>query len=196
MKKNKLNLNKGFTLVELLVATLIFTMVAVVSMGALLTTFGSAKNSRALRFAMDNVNFAIESMTRSIRMGTNYICVEGGDDIQMIDNPDQTKDCERGTFLAFIPQKPEEKGLRVGYKISKRNDEKGTLSLQRCIGKEGCVDIVAPDVNIEQLNFSVKGSDPSDQIQAGVYISIKGSVLVEGVPTSFSIQTMASQRNF
>jgi prepilin-type N-terminal cleavage/methylation domain-containing protein len=195
MKINNLQKNKGFTLVELLVATLIFTMVAVVSMGALLTTFDSAKNARALRFAMDNVNFAVESMTRSIRMGTNYVCVRGEEGIRMVENPDETADCENGgTFIAFIPQKTEEKGLRVGYKQTTRED--GTLTLQRCSGGDECVDIVAPDVNIEELNFVVKGSSPTDQRQASVYITIKGNVMVKGEPTSFSIQTMASQRNF
>jgi prepilin-type N-terminal cleavage/methylation domain-containing protein len=196
MKINKLQKNKGFTLVELLVATLIFTMVAVVSMGALLTTFDSAKNARALRFAMDNVNFAVESMTRSIRMGTNYVCARAGEPIDMTGDPDKTADCENGgTFIAFIPQKAEEKGLRVGYKQTTRETD-GTRTLQRCSGSSECVDIVAPDVNIDELNFIVKGSSPTDQIQASVYIIIKGNVMVKGEPTSFSIQTMASQRNF
>jgi len=186
----------GFTLVELMVATFIFMMIMLASMGALLVTIDSARNARGLRTAMDNVNFAMESMTRSIRMGTNYHCVAGEDGINMTDEPPyETRDCsfsEPGTFVAFIPQKTLNNN-RIGYKLHDRKN--GSYSLQRCEGTS-CVDVVAPEVNIEKLNFVVRGSGSNDEEQASVYIIMKGEVDVKGNKTPFAIQTMASQRNF
>jgi prepilin-type N-terminal cleavage/methylation domain-containing protein len=195
MKIKNQQKNKGFTLVELMVATFIFTAIMLASMGALLVTINSARQARALRTSMDNINFAMESMTRSIRMGTNYVCAE---EIDMVNNPTLTVDCpEGGTAMAFIPQKPDPKLFRVGYKLTKRLDGSETYTLERGDGATNTwVEIVAPEVNIEKLNFFVNGSDPQDQVQASVYIIIKGEITIKGVSTGFAIQTMASQRNF
>jgi len=196
MKKNNFtkNENKGFTLIELMVATSIFVIVMLASMGSLFTLLDTSKNSRALRFAMDNVNFAMESMTRSIRMGTNYYCVDqvGGtmpSDSDLI----STSDCSSGgTLVAFVPQS--NPTHRVGFRLRQRVSD-GTYTLERC-HSAGCVEMISSNVKVDKLQFFVKGSSPSDSTQASVYIIMKGTVMVKGVENSFAIQTMASQRNF
>lgn len=191
MKNENKKKNSGFTLIELMVATSIFIIIMLAAMGALFMLLDAAKSSRALRSAMDNVNFSMESMTRSIRMGTNYYC--GG--ITM-DDLISTKDCPNGgTLISFVPQPLQ--GVtatsRVGYQIS--NDGKGIVKRYDSSNSSG-VPIVSPDVQIDTLKFFVKGSDNTDTIQPSVYIIMKGTVMVRGVPTSFALQTMASQRNF
>jgi len=193
---NKKNKNGGFTLIELMVATSVFVVIMLASMSALFTLLGSAKNSRALRFAMDNVNFAVDSMTRSIRMGTNYYCVASG--TSMPSDLTSTEDCpigNGGTLIAFVPQ-GDNPSSRIGYMLKERSD--GTHTLQRCNSNNSndCVDIVSSEVNIENLRFFVNGSSEYDNIQPSVYVIMKGTVMVKDVPTSFAIQTMASQRNF
>ncbi len=178
--------NSGFTLIELMVSTSIFVIVMMASIGSLFSLFGNAKNSRALRFAMDNVNFAMESMTRSIRMGINYYC--GGIPANLTD----TMDCQNGgNTISFVPQN--NNTIRVSYQLATRADS--TQTLQRC-ENSSCVDMISNDVSINSLKFFVRGSSTSDSIQPSVYINIKGTVYVKGVPSSFSIQTLASQRNF
>lgn len=188
--KNKKR-NKGFTLVELMVATAIFMSIMVASMGALLITIDSARNARGLRTAMDNINFAMESMARSIRMGTNYVCVKGDDSVASHGYL-TPQDCSSGgTLISFVPQKADPVDpIRISYKWDTKN-----LKLERCEGKY-CADTVSPEVKIEKLNFVVNGSSPFDDKQANVYIVVKGNVIIKGVSTSFAIQTMASQRNF
>jgi Tfp pilus assembly protein PilE len=73
----------GFTLVEIMVATSIFMIIMLVALGALISSSDTAKKSQALRTAMDNVNFAMESMTRSLRMGTDYYCVLSGSSVSL-----------------------------------------------------------------------------------------------------------------
>jgi prepilin-type N-terminal cleavage/methylation domain-containing protein len=186
---------RGFTLIELMVATTIFTSIMLASMGSLFFTLDAARNSRSLRFAMDNVNFAMDSMTRSIRMGSNYTCAVGEDQIYMEQEP-PTKDCldGDGTFIVFIPQDADSK-TRIGYRIASRGDAKGTRELQRCDIKGVCVPVVSSQVDVQKLFFTVKGSSIDDKIQPSVYIIMKGTVTVKGVETSFSLQTFASQRN-
>lgn len=182
---------RGFTLIELMVATSIFIIVILSSMGALFTLLDTAKNSRALRFAMDNVNFAMESMTRSIRMGTNYYCGISGTSIP--GDLTLTQDCngeEGGTLISFVPQGTT---YRITYKLAQIGTT-GKYTLERC-KDNSCVSIMSPDVNLKRLQFFVRGSG-DDNNQASVYIMMKGTVMVKEVPTSFAVQTMASQRNF
>lgn len=190
-KKNNRNLVSGFTLIELLVSTSIFVMIMLSAMGSLFVLLNAAKNSRALRFSIDNVNFAMESMSRSIRMGTNYYCLPSGT-IDMDENLDETSDCpDGGKFIAFIPQ-----GVttsRIGY-IWKKRDSNPTHTVERC-STDGCVEIVSSNVDVEELNFFVNGAR-DEEIQASVYIIMKGKVMVKDEPIPFSIQTLASMRNF
>ena len=95
------NKKNGFSLVELMVSMSIFMMVVLMALGALLTVSNTAKKSQALHQAMDNVNFAVESITRSLRTGTSYYCISSG----TINLPATvTSDCVNGVAIAFIPQ--------------------------------------------------------------------------------------------
>ena len=188
MNKYLLNLNKnnGFTLVELMVATSIFIVILIVIIGSLITSSDSSKKAQALRFAMDNVNFAMESMSRSIRTGTNYYCAN-----EIPFSVTGTSDCPSGDiFIAFNPQNSTS---YVAYaKVPRGND---TFTLKRCdIDNDICTEMVSSEVDIEALKFFVKGSDKTDDIQPSVYILMKGTINIKGVPTSFAIQTMASSR--
>jgi prepilin-type N-terminal cleavage/methylation domain-containing protein len=186
MKEFKKQTNKGFTLVELMVASSVFAVIMVVSVGALIVTLNTAKRAKALRMTMDNVNFAMESMSKSLRMGTNYTCVSSGT-IDVSSDP-LPRDCNNGSFISFIPQNKDHT-YRVGYQLIN-----GILN--RYDNSSIPVPIISNDVKLDTLNFTVKGSDPNDGRQASVYIIMKGTIMVKGVPNSFAIQTMASQRNF
>lgn len=201
IKKENKNMTKGFTLIELMVASSIFAIIMLTLMGSLLMVFGYAKNARALRISMDNVNFAVESMTRSIRMGKNYRCIGRSEQVNILGEI-VPQDClEGGRLLVFTSQ---DSGKNIGYQMvtesggpagTDLHTGKKTLMRYDTSNPRG-VPIVSSDVNIDKLNFIVQGSDPNDEKQPSVYVTMKGSVTIKGVPSSFSIQTMASQRNF
>lgn len=183
---------KGFTLIEIMVATSIFMVIMVVAMGALISSSDASKKAQALRTAMDNVNFAMESMTRSLRMGTNYTC---GNSVPL--DSSSPNDCPNGAgAIAFVPYRAEGALPRtVAYTRNIRSDNT-TYALQIC--NPTCTDMVSPDVDIKQLTFYVNGTlSPSagDTVQPSVYILLKGTVKVKGVDNAFAIQTMASQRS-
>lgn len=176
----------GFTLIELMVATSIFVIVMLSSMSSLFMLLDTGKNSRGLRFAMDNVNFAMESMTRSIRMGTNYYCGIANTYVNLSDL-DSFQDGNNCTLIAFKPSS-QSASQKVAYQLSD-----GAIQMN---SGGSWIPITSSNVNIENLKFFTEGSSPSDSIQASVYIIMKGTVTIKGVPTSFSVQTLASQRNF
>ncbi|HEY5383439.1 MAG TPA: type II secretion system protein [Candidatus Paceibacterota bacterium] len=74
-------MKKGFTLIEMLVSIALFSVVMVMALGALLSLSVADRKAEALKSAVDNLNFALDSMSRVIRTGSGYHCgsVLGGD---------------------------------------------------------------------------------------------------------------------
>jgi prepilin-type N-terminal cleavage/methylation domain-containing protein len=184
----------GFTLIELMIATTLFTIVMMMGVGSLVVSSNFAKASQKLRIAVDNVNFAMESMTRELRTGTHYYCGNGNYDLV---NNSAVNDCVNGSFVAFNPQITPSSPTRIVYFRVPRNDGSGTTSLRKCELSPSivCSDVVSGDVDIQMLNFYVTGSLPGDKIQPSVEIVIKGVVTVKGVATPFALQSMATQRS-
>ncbi|HAE36628.1 MAG: hypothetical protein UR85_C0004G0034 [Candidatus Nomurabacteria bacterium GW2011_GWF2_35_66] len=196
---NKLKKNKeGFTLIELMVATSLFTIVMLMGVGALVTSSNSSKSAQKLRIAVDNVNLAMETMTRELRTGTHFYC--GGNM-----TPYFVGDCPAGTFGDIITFNPQQVGVnppsRVGYYLKKRvvnGVDQGTFTLQRCeVFATNCSDIVSSNVNVTKLKFYVKGSElpPTDTIQPSVEILMNGVVKIKGKEVPFTLQSMATQRS-
>jgi prepilin-type N-terminal cleavage/methylation domain-containing protein len=169
------NQKSGFTLIELMVATSIFMMIMLMAMGSIVVSGNASKRTQKLRYAMDNVNFALESMTRSIRMGTNY------------------EETSKGiSFL--LDSELDGESQKIEYFLGTEERQEYN-SLYRTIDDSPAVKIVSSDVNVEKLDFIIKGNRENDG-SPSVYILMKGTVNIKGQEnTSFAIQTMASQRN-
>jgi type II secretory pathway pseudopilin PulG len=189
----------GFTLIEIMVATSIFMIIMLVSLSALVISSNVAKQSKALRTSMDNVSFAMESMTRSLRMGTNYYC-----DNTVTINTSTTKstptmqDCNNGaSAVLFIPASHINQD--TAYLWVARSD--GTHTLERAqynpnTGVIDYLDMMSSNIDIAKLTFIVKGSSLTDNIQPSIYILIKGTVKTSnGQLETFAIQTEVSQRS-
>src|SRR3989344_3450237 len=73
-RMGNLRKSRGFTLIEMMVSTSIFIMVMVVAAGAILSISSANRKSQATKVAIDNLSFALESMSRHIRVGTDYSC--------------------------------------------------------------------------------------------------------------------------
>jgi len=67
-------LEKGFTLIEMMVSLAVFSVVVTISVGALLVLIASNEQLQAEQGVMTNLSFALDSMTREMRTGTHYFC--------------------------------------------------------------------------------------------------------------------------
>jgi len=67
-----MNSNKGFTIIEMVVAVGVFAVVMTVSLAAFLNVSDIQKRAEALRVINDNLNFSLETMMREIRAGNTY----------------------------------------------------------------------------------------------------------------------------
>lgn len=81
MNKKSFNKNSqsGFTLIEMIVSLAIFTVVALIALGALIKVMDANRKSISLKTAINNLNFAVESMSREMRVGSKYQLVVRSD---------------------------------------------------------------------------------------------------------------------
>lgn len=66
---------RGFTLVEILIALMVFSIVVVVALAALVKILDANKKAQTIQNAVVNMSFTMESMTREIRTGSTLYCV-------------------------------------------------------------------------------------------------------------------------
>lgn len=65
-------MNKGFTIIEMLIAVTVFVVVITVSLASFLNITDVQRKAEAFRSINDNLNFSLETMAREIRTSTNY----------------------------------------------------------------------------------------------------------------------------
>lgn len=186
---------KGFSLVEMIVSLGIFTIVLFIATSAFLAVVNADRKSRATRIAMDNLNLALEDMSRRIKTGSSYNC---GNTMNTID------DCassDNKTSFRFIDQEND----TVIYKLGSGPTEclnslykDGQGCILRTIPYESPSFLLAtsPEIDITKLKFLVSGSSPLDSIQPVVVAMIEGTLGVDPKKTTFKIQTTITQRKY
>jgi len=174
---NKKN-TKGFTLVEMMTAISLFLVIMIISMGSILNVFDVNRKSESMKTVMDNLNFAIETMSREMRFGMKYHCGETG-------TQTLPQDCDTGgTQVSFLSSD----NKQITYRLI-------DAKVQKKIDAGDFIDVTAPEITIESLSFYVVGTASSDSKQPKVLITIRGKSGVKANTTSeFSVQTLVSQR--
>ena len=182
------NQTKGFTLIEVMVSVTIFSMVMIVATGAVFAVVNANKKTHSIKSVMTNLNFALDSMIRDIRVGSTYSCNDLGN-------------CTdgNGTKFSFTANRDvNNDGYPNVASPSPDIVEYSVVSgrIQRVITSNGTYTsfITAPEVVIDNLVFYVTGSGPGNG-QAKVLISIRGYSGVGQTQSNFNIQTTISQRS-
>jgi prepilin-type N-terminal cleavage/methylation domain-containing protein len=189
-----MNGSRGFTLVELMVAVSIFAIVMMIGVGALLSLVETNRRAQAINSVMNNLNAAVESMSRSMRVGTTYHCRDSSN-VPSADTLTVPQDCQTGNgnvLLAFEPADgdPDEDNDQTVYRLNGRQLERSVFSG----AANTWVALTAPEVSIDDFDFFVIGSPRGDGIQPRILMRIKGSARVPGGTTQFTIQSSVVQR--
>jgi prepilin-type N-terminal cleavage/methylation domain-containing protein len=181
---NSHSLRKGFTLVELMVAVSIFAIVLTMSMGAILSILDANRKAQAVSSVMDNLNAAVESLTRTVKTNTNYIVSDGGTGITVTDDDSE----DRPTMEYYFSEEDVDGETRGAiYFRDGRTDE------------DVAIPITAPEVDVDDFaveRIAPNGEDGEECYQPKVLINVKGTAGVnDRVRTTFAIQTVVSQRD-
>lgn len=176
---HKLCSKNGFTLIEMTVSLGLFTIIMFIATSAFLNIVNTDRKARSVRIAADNLNIALEDMSRRIKTGSSYYCGAGGEALLSV------KNCTSGvnTILFFTNQD----GTRTKYELSGNS-----------ILRDG-VPITSPEIKITSLTglqFIVSGSavGAADNQQPMVVIVIDGSLGSGQTASGFKIQTTVTQR--
>lgn len=191
-RQGNVKTKSGFTLVELLVAVSIFSMVMLIVVSALLTMVEANRKGQAIASVMNNLNFALESMTRMARTGTDYRC---GPTWPISSSP---ADCVPNGDDHFRFTASD--GRIIYFRFNAN-------TLERCIDltpgttcgevPSKWIPMVGSEVNISSASkFYVYGSAPfgTDNIQPRVIFTVRGDATVSGENTRFDIQSSVVQR--
>jgi len=76
MKKYHAYKQSGFTLIEMIVSLGVFSVVVTTAVGAMLVLVSTNQQLQAEQSVMTNLSFALDTMTREIRTGFHYNCVQ------------------------------------------------------------------------------------------------------------------------
>jgi prepilin-type N-terminal cleavage/methylation domain-containing protein len=190
LKLNKKRyLNKGFTVLEMMVAIAIFLIVITAGMGAVLNANLLHNKSADMRSIMDSLTFIMEDMSRNIRVGNNFFC----DSYHQGSPGYQPQDCLLGENVLSFEKTEFGNKVVYSYKINK-----STNDLEKII--MGTPLILNPEeviIDDDASGFYLSGSErysKSDTNQPVITIILSGKIVSKGYTTPFSLQTTVSQR--
>lgn len=184
---NKEKEQKGFTLIEMMVAVSIFVIVAFIVVSTLLTLSYSYKKAQKMRLLMDNLGFSIQSMSLNIREAVDY---------------SQPVACQtssnNSTCFYFKPLDSwvNKETTKTCFSWYDRGDIPNTHGIKKCNNACPCsdsgLDIISQDIDITNLLFKKVGSGDLQRVQ----IIISGTAgKTEKERTNFFIQNTVAQRN-
>lgn len=210
MERKCMQKQRGFTLIELMVSLSIFAITIVISVGTLLVMIDANAKAQALYAATTNLSYALDNMTREMRMGYHYYCSNGGENQTTLypagDKP--YAGCNgngEGNFIAFTREIDK---ARIGYRRAPSEDDPTKNVIEQYVENaadpnedtDEWIPITSSDVNIETFTVIVEGEEPyvddeDDIDQPTVVLRIKG-ILDNGLDTdtTFDIQTRITQR--
>lgn len=165
----------GYTLVELIVAVGLFSLIMLLASGAYLMMIALNRQTQSISTGINNLSFAFDTMTRSMRTGSEYSCGGLGDCVS------------GGSSFSF----KNEGGAVVTYSLS-------GSSIQQTIGGVQST-LTDPSVTVTSLTFYAFGTRPAsagDRNQAHVTMVVSGTVPTGPgkPPQAFTVETGATMR--
>ena len=184
----------GYTIIETMIVISLFIIIVMIGMNALLNANVVSNKSQKTRSIMDNMSFAMEDISRSLRTGHAYHCITDG--VTNNNNPPAFS-CPGVSGGVG--------GGGISFKSSLGNQWVYYIDVNGNIFKstDGGATFVQLNpnevkINTTQSGFIVLGAEaPSsgDHQQPFVTIRLVGTINYENVVTSFSLQTSVSQRS-
>ena len=167
---------RGFTLIELMTAVSIFIIVMTISTGSIISVFDANRKSRSLKTVLNNLNLAVESMSKEMRFGKNYHCGPGTVTVP--------QNCPSGdTLMSFLSSD----GVQITYRLN------GT-TIEKQIESEGYIAVTAPEIIINDLTFFALGAGTGNSFQPKVIVRIRSHAGAGKSRSDFTLQTLISQR--
>ncbi|MBI5004627.1 MAG: prepilin-type N-terminal cleavage/methylation domain-containing protein [Candidatus Lloydbacteria bacterium] len=185
-KKNKRTQERGFTLIEIMVSVSIFAVVVIIAVGALVSINDANRKVQSMRALMDNLNFALENISRTLRTGSSYHCGVTGTITTPQDCPVTGSD-----YIAFEGANGSELNTQdqIVFRLSGGQIQRSVDSGATFLG------MTSPGITITSLQFYVSGAAALDAKQPKILLLVGGTADAgKGLVSEFHLQTVVSER--
>lgn len=167
---------RGFTLMEVMVAVSIFAIVVTVGIGALLTINNNYRKAQTSREAIDSLTYILESMSRGLRTAQEW-------------DSNNSYDGTPSSTFSFIDQN----GALITYAL---NNEAITMTIDTgsapaSVLTSGAYQLNPANVSIDRLIFTAFSNQG---LQPYLQINIMGTVASGQATSQFAFQTAVSKR--
>jgi len=171
--------NDGFTLVEIMVATAIFSIVIAISIGLFVSSIQAQKYILNYQQLLSQTGYTMEYMSRSLRMAKkdNGSCVNGNYQVPLSNDSIKFLNNNNGECWRF-------------YLYSNGNEKK--LMVERN-GKS--YNLTSNNLRVNKFRVSVIGDSSGHQPKVTIFLDIQGVKSVAGHFPRIKIQTTVSQRD-
>lgn len=173
---------RGFTLIEMLVSVALFSIIMMITIGTLLTLVDANRQAQSLQSITTNMNFALDSMARTVRTGYSYYCGTTGWTSGAI------QDCANGSTALYFK---DHNGVDVVYAYNATNK-----SIERTKGGVTAA-LTAPEIRVTSMAFFVTGTGGKslNNTQPTITLMIQAAAGDDpGTDTTFNIQTTLTER--
>ena len=202
----------GFTLVEMLVAVALFAVVMTIAVGALMSVVGASRRAQASQAIIDNLDFALEDMSRVIRTGTTYYCGtgspigagatlagtsdNGGNNCDYVAVEGSLKKNASGVIIQGDSTNWQD---QIVYWVAPNCGATGTSCIEKSTdGGRTFLPITSPEIQMLRLSLYVKGSSPKssgDSVQPQVTLLLQATVQYQNQTVAhLNIETSMTQR--
>ena len=192
---NKARKKGGYTIIETMISVSLFLVILLAGIGAVLNANLLSNKSEDLRSITDNLTFIMEEISRNLRTGYTYHCIDDGD----FTNLDFGDSCEVGGAIAFEEAfgDPADGGDQWVYKIESV-DGGQTYDISKSVDSGlTWTQLNIPEITLTSTSsFSVLGAEPppGDTQQPHVIIRLIGEIDHRGSVSTFSMQTSIASR--
>lgn len=181
--------HKGFTLVEMMTAIAIFTIITTMGLAALLSMVNASRQAQAQRAALDSLNFVVDAIARDARTGSQYVIGQDPGAYDVAGN-------NNGEATAFSFHNQE--NCPVTYRFQ---EDSGRGYIQQSKGGDcGNGDFnnmtTSTVIDITKLTFDVRGANAGsgDVEQPMVSFVIAAQAASSGATSDIVLQTSVTQR--
>ncbi len=169
-KSWKLKADRGYSLIELLVAIGLFSAVVSIMSSMFITSLRGQQKAFMVQNVVDNMRFGMELISKEIRMGSNFNLINGSD-------------------LQFVSNMPNRSGATVEFSLVG-----GQIMFDDDIAiAPAATPITSLNINVTGLNFVLT---PSGTTQKRVFISAQAhsANVLQDVSTSMNVETVVAPR--
>lgn len=175
-------MRKGFTILEMVIAFAIFSMVLLSVVSVFVSSVRANRQASEAQSMMDNIRFALEFMEREMRTGIEFIDENGNGTVLKFTNDRMRTVCYRSSG-----------GVIERFEFATRTSTPCPVSGFRSLTTFSLV-------QVSDLIFRLTGQNPTDTEQPRITTTLKGASgadpLLSGADTrlTFHVESTVSQR--